>query len=342
MIREAISRIIGGQHMTIEEAALVMTEIMEGEATHAQIASLLTGMRMKGETSEEVEGFVRTMRQKSIRVEVAAGIEVVDTCGTGGDKLNTFNISTAAAFVAAGAGVPIAKHGNRAASSKCGSADVLEEIGINISLDADLVSECIAKVGIGFMFAPALHPAMKHAVAPRKEMGIRTVFNLLGPMTNPAGASRQVIGVFSPEYTEVVAHVLMRLGSSHAMVFHGTDGLDEISTVGPTILTELKAGRVSTSTIDAVDFGLKRATPEDLIEGTGTIQDSAKALLEVLQGRPGPKRDIVLLNAAAALVVNENASGLEEGMRIAALSIDSGRAMQKLEMLRSFSAKVAA
>ncbi len=342
MIRDAIARIIGREHLTADEAAVVMTEIMDGEATHSQIASLLTAMRMKGETSEEIEGFVRTMREKSIRVAVSEHTEVVDTCGTGGDRLNTFNISTTAAFVAAGAGVPIAKHGNRAASSKCGSADVLEELGVNISLSAQQVSECIKETGIGFMFAPSLHPAMKHAVAPRREMGIRTVFNLLGPMTNPAGASRQVIGVFSPEYTEIVAHVLLRLGSTHAMVFHGIDGLDEISTVGPTIISELKAGKVTTITMDAVDLGLARSTPADLSVGSGSLQESAQALMDVLNGKLGAKRDIVLVNAAAALVVSENAVSLEDGIIKAAVSIDSGQALEKLTQLKSFSIRVAA
>lgn len=333
MIREALQRLIDHSNLSTDEAAQVMTEIMDGDATQSQTASFLTALRMKGETVDEVLGFVRVMRDKSMHVRIPDNTDVVDTCGTGGDKLNTFNISTTAAFVAAGAGIKIAKHGNRAASSKCGSADVLEALGINLTLSAEQVAECINKVGIGFMFAQTMHPAMRHAGTPRKEMGIRTIFNLLGPMTNPANASRQVLGVFSPDYTELVADVLRKLGTKHAMVFHGLDGLDEISTVGPTKISELNSCTVNTYEIDCTDFGIKHANTDDLAAGDGSVEANADALLSVLNGETGPKRDIVLINASAALVVNDNAADFNEGLEIAARSIDSGAAIKKLNDL---------
>lgn len=340
MIREAIRKIVDGAHLTQEEAVGAMTEIMDGEATPAQVACLITALRMKGETVDEITGFVRVMRAKAVKVRPQA-VDLLDTCGTGGDKLNTFNISTTAAFVVVGAGVTVAKHGNRAASSSCGSADVLEALGVSLNLDADCVAACIDKAGLGFMFAPAMHPAMKHAVGPRKEIGIRTVFNLLGPMTNPAGAKRQVIGVFAPDVTETMANVLKALGSERAMIFHGMAGLDEISTLGETKISELKDGEVRTYSLQPSDVGLDTASAQDLAAGNGGVVDNVRALLAVLDGEKGPRRDIVLLNSAAALVVAEKANDLRQGIELAAKSIDSGAAMNALDRFKSATQELA-
>ncbi|MGC8862448.1 MAG: anthranilate phosphoribosyltransferase [Armatimonadota bacterium] len=334
MIREAIRMIVEGCDLTESEAAAAMTEIMDGEATPSQVASFITALRMKGETVQEITGFVKVMREKSVKVRPMTS-DLLDTCGTGGDKLTTFNISTTATFVVVGAGVKVAKHGNRAASSACGSADVLEALGVNLNLSPGAIATCIDTAGMGFMFAPAMHPAMKHAIGPRKEIGIRTVFNILGPMTNPAGARRQVIGVFSPNLTETMAQVLKSLGTTRAMVFHGLAGLDEMSTLGETVVSELKDGSVSTYTLRPEDVGLPTVDPEALSAGNGGVADNVRALLDVLDGKPGPKRDIVLLNAAAALVVAEKAADLREGIALSAKSIDSGAAMHALETFRS-------
>lgn len=336
MIRDAIKKAVEREDLTEAESIDAMTEIMDGEATPAQVASFITAMRMKGETVEEITGFVKVMREKSVKVRPKSQ-KLLDTCGTGGDKLNTFNISTTATFVTAGAGVAIAKHGNRAASSSCGSADVLEALGVSIALGAEQVANCIDTAGIGFMFAPAMHPAMKNAGGPRKEIGVRTVFNILGPMTNPAGAKRQVIGVFSPDLTEKMARVLQALGTERAMVFHGMAGLDEMSTLGETRVSELKDGEVRTYTITPADAGLETAQPEHLAAGEGSIADNVAALLKILDGEKGPRRDIVLLNAAAALVVAEIAADLVEGVALAAKSIDSGAALEALERFKSTS-----
>ena len=333
MIRDAIRKVVDGQSLSQEEAVAAMTEIMEGEATPAQISCLITALRMKGETVDEITGFVRVMREKSVKVATSRD-PLIDTCGTGGDKLNTFNISTAAAFVVAGAGVAVAKHGNRAASSICGSADVLEALGVNIILSPTAVGKCIDEAGIGFMFAPAAHPAMKHAVGPRKEIGIRTVFNILGPMTNPAGAKRQLIGVFSPQITETMVSVLANLGSERAMVVHGLDGLDEISTLGPTKISELQDGKIKTYEFDCREVGLENCSV-DSISGGATPQENAQMLLSVLQGQSGSRRDIVLLNAGAALVVASTAANLKDGVALAAKSIDSGAAMAALGKMRA-------
>jgi anthranilate phosphoribosyltransferase len=336
VIRDAIKKLVDGQDLTQDEAIATMTEIMEGEATPAQIGAFVTALRMKGESVEEIVGFAKVMREKAVKV-VPKSKDLLDTCGTGGDKLNTFNISTTTMFVVAGAGVKVAKHGNRAASSTCGSADVLEALGINLNLSPAQTATCIDTVGIGFMFAPAMHPAMKHAVGPRKEIGIRTVFNLLGPLTNPAGASRQIMGVFGEEWTELIAEVLAELGAKRAMVFHGLAGLDEMSTLGETKVSELVDGKVRTYTVVPEDAGLSRTSPEALSPGQGQVSGNVQALLEVLEGEKGPKRDIVLLNAAAALVVAEKAGSLREGVEIAAQSIDSGAAWAKLDDLRQIS-----
>lgn len=340
MIREAIRKVVERIDLNEAEAVAAMTEIMDGEATPAQVGCFVTALRMKGETVEEITGFVRVMREKAVKVRPQA-VDLLDTCGTGGDKLDTFNISTTATFVIVGAGVTVAKHGNRAASSSCGSADVLEALGVQLSLDAGRVAQCIDRSGLGFMFAPAMHPAMKHAVGPRKEIGIRTVFNLLGPMTNPAGAKRQVIGVFSPDVTETMANVLKALGTSRAMIFHGMAGLDEISTLGETKISQLRGGEVRTYTLQPADVGMDVADVRDLAAGDGGVIDNVRALLGVLDGEKGPKRDIVLLNASAALVVADKAADLREGIQIAARSIDSGAAMNALEAFRSTTQELA-
>jgi len=335
MIREAIAKVVEEKHLTEEEAHLAMSEIMAGEATHAQIACLLTALRMKGETVDEITGFARAMREKATPVRPKAA-RLVDTCGTGGDKMKTFNISTAAAFVAAGAGVPVAKHGNRAVSSRCGSADVLEALQIDPDLDisAEAIADCIDTVGVGFLFAPRLHAAIKHAMPARREMGVRTAFNALGPLANPAGATAQVLGVYSSELTRTHAEVLRRLGSTRVFVVHGVDGLDEISTLGPTDVAELRDGEVETYQITPEEFGLPRARQQD-IEG-GLPAENARLLLDILSGRPGPRRDIVLINAAAAIVAGGKADTLAEGLTVAARAIDSGAAMAKLAALQDF------
>ena len=334
MIREAIRKVVERENLTQEEAVAAMGEIMDGEATPAQISCFITALRMKGETVDEITGFARAMRARSVKV--AADREpLVDTCGTGGDGLKTFNISTAAAFVVAGGGVAVAKHGNRAASGACGSADVLEAMGVNLALPAERVSQCIEETGIGFMFAPGMHPAMKHAVGPRKEIGIRTVFNVLGPMTNPAGARCQLIGVFAPHLTELVAGVLANLGTKSAMVVHGLEGLDEISTVGPTKVSEVKDGAVSTYLIKSSEIGIPRARLEDLAGGADP-KECAEMLLAVLRGEVGPKRDIALLNAGAAFVIADKAGNLRAGVELASRSVDSGAALAVFERFRDF------
>jgi anthranilate phosphoribosyltransferase len=340
MIREAIKKVVEGCNLSEAEAIAAMTEIMNGEATPAQVASFITAMRMKGETVEEITGFAKVMREKAVRVRPKRD-DLIDTCGTGGDKLNTFNISTTATFVAVGAGVNVAKHGNRAASSSCGSADVLEALGVNLNLSAEAVATCIDTVGLGFMFAPAMHPAMKNAIGPRKEIGIRTVFNILGPMTNPAGAKRQTIGVFSPDLTETMARVLQALGTERAMVFHGMAGLDEMSTLGETKISELKDNQVRTYMLRPEEVGLPTANTEELSAGNGSVVDNVRALIEVLNGERGPKRDIVLLNAAAALVVADRAADLREGIALAAESIDSGAALNALEKFKTITQELA-
>jgi len=334
MIKDAIGQVVDRKDLTQEEAASAMTEIMDGEATPAQIACFITALRMKGETVDEITGFARVMREKSLKVKTSRS-PLVDTCGTGGDGLKTFNISTVAAFVVAGGGVAVAKHGNRAASGTCGSADVLEALGVNVLLPPELVSACIEEIGIGFMFAPSLHPAMKHAVGPRKEIGVRTVFNILGPMTNPAGAKCQVLGVFSPYLTELMAGVLSNLGTERAMVVHGLEGLDEVSTTAPTQVSEVGNGMVSTHVLDASDLGVPRARLDDLACGD-TPAGSGEIFLSILRGEKGPRRDIVLLNAGAAFVVSGKAGDLRAGVELAGESVDSGAALSTFERFRDF------
>ena len=338
-IREAIHAIVDQQRdLSEEEAAAAMREIMAGEATPAQIGAFLIALRMKGETVEEIAGMARVMRENALHVEVEGAL--LDTCGTGGDSSGTFNVSTAAAFVAAGAGVWVAKHGNRAMSSACGSADVLEALGAKIDLSPEQVSECIREAGIGFMFAQAFHPAMKHAAGPRREIGIRTVFNILGPLTNPAGATRQLLGVARPELAPKMAAVLLRLGSEHALVVHGEDGLDELSLSAESTVHEVRDGEVREYRVSPEQFGLRRAKPEE-VKG-GTAEENAAALRGVLTGKAGPLRDIVVLNAGAALLAADATAELGEGVRLAEKAIDSGAAAERLrrfvEATRGFAA----
>jgi anthranilate phosphoribosyltransferase len=318
-----------------DRAERVMEEIMTGRATQAQIGCILTALHMKGETIEEISGFAKVMREKASRIYPDVEM-IVDTCGTGGDRLHTFNISTTVAFVVAGCGVAVAKHGNRSVSSKSGSADVLEALGVNINLSPEMVKKCIETTGIGFMFAPGFHSAMKHAIGARREIGIRTVFNILGPLTNPASANAQVLGVYEKGLTEALAEVLNNLGTKHALVVHGHDGLDEISTTTETTVSELKNGEVVTYTISPEQFGIARTTIENL--RGGDAQANAKITEDVLKGEKGPFRDIVLINAAAALMTAGKAEDITDGIALAAESIDSGNALKKLEQLREFSA----
>jgi anthranilate phosphoribosyltransferase len=307
-----------------------MEEIMSGEATPAQIAAFVTALRIKGETVDEIAGLANVMRDKAIPVKVTP--PVIDTCGTGGDNCSSINISTAAAFVAAGAGLKVAKHGNRAMTSKCGSADVLEALGVKIDLGAEAVAECLEKVGIGFMFAPVFHPAMKHAAGPRREIGIRTVFNILGPLTNPARAKYQVIGVPSEELGNKIAAVLHRLGTRHSLVVHSQDGMDEISISGRSLVWEINEDKVSAPyEVSPKYFGFKEANLTQ-IKG-GTPEENANVLRRILDGERGPQRDVVVMNAAAALLAGDRASDLKEGARLAEAAIDSGQAKEKLEGL---------
>ncbi|MHB9025866.1 MAG: anthranilate phosphoribosyltransferase [Armatimonadota bacterium] len=331
LIKEALQALLRSEHLTMDEAAEVMRGIMEGEVPPVLLAGFLTALRMKGETVEEIAGFARAMREKSVRIAPRCPL-LVDTCGTGGDKVKTFNISTTAAFVVAGAGVAVAKHGNRSITSKSGSADVLEELGVNLAVPPEFVERCIEEIGIGFLFAQHFHPAMKHAGPVRRELGIRTVFNVLGPLTNPAGARCQLVGVFAPDLTEPLARVLGLLGSEHAFVVHGLIGLDEWSTCGATRVSELRGGEVTTREYSAADLGLPEATVDDLTGGDPA--ENALITVAILRGQGGPKRDIVLVNAAAALVAAGHAKDMAEGMQQAAAAIDAGAALQKLDALR--------
>ena len=332
MIRETIQKVVDGQNLTERETVDTMNEIMSGEATPAQVASFITALRIKGETIEEITGAARVMREKSTKIHTKHPF-VIDTCGTGGDGAHTFNISTTAAFVVAGTGIPVAKHGNRAASSRSGGADVLKALGVNIEIEPEQVGACIDDVGIGFLFAVVLHGAMKYAIGPRREIGIRTIFNALGPLTNPAGAQAQVLGVYAPALTESLAHVLKNFGTQRAFVVHGGDGLDEITTTTTTQVSELADGAVNTYTLDPTELGIPTAQSSDL-KGR-TPEENAEMTLSVLRGEKGPKRDIVLLNAAAAIVAGGKAENITAGLAAASESIDSGRALEKLEGLKA-------
>lgn len=329
MIKQAIAKIVEGSDLSMAEAEGVMGEIMEGKATSAQIGAFLTSLRMKGETVAEIAGCARIMREKAIRVSPKS-LEVVDTCGTGGDMSGTFNISTTAAFIASGAGLKVAKHGNRSASSRCGSADLIEALGVKIELSPEQVAQCIDEVGIGFMFAPNFHPAMKHVAPARREIELRTVFNILGPLTNPARAKRQLVGVYSHELAEMLAEVLRTLESEHAFIVHGA-GLDELSTTGANHVSELRDGEIKNYELDPQDLGLPLSKLSEL--RGGTVEENVEIIKSVLQGKPGPKRDISLLNAAAVLVAGGKAEDFAEGLNFAAESIDSGKAFRKMEEL---------
>jgi anthranilate phosphoribosyltransferase len=333
MIKEAIQTLIAGNSLTTEEAASVMEEIMNGEATPAQFGAFVTALRLKRETVDEIVGLAKTMRAKAVPVTITD--PVVDTCGTGGDGSHTFNISTAAAFVVAAAGLKVAKHGNRAMSSHCGSADVLEALGVKIDLGAEQVQRCLEEVGIGFMFAPIFHPAMKHAAAARREIGIRTVFNILGPLTNPAGTKAQVLGVAEEALAEKMALVLRSLGCHHALVVHGEDGLDEITLTGKTQVCELKDDNIKKYAISPEDFGLPRASLDNL-KGSTAVENASK-LRNILTGASGPQRDVVLMNASAALVAGNKVETFQQGVTLTGEVIDSGQALAKLKQLIQFS-----
>jgi anthranilate phosphoribosyltransferase len=336
MIKEAIAKVITRTNLTEAEAEAAMREIMQGEATDAQIASYITALRMKGETVEEITGSARVMREKAVPIRLDAKYQV-DTCGTGGDMAHTFNISTTAAFVVAGAGVTVAKHGNRSVSSKSGSADVLQALGVNIEIPSHRVEECMREVGIGFLFAPMMHLAMKYAIGPRREIGIRTLFNILGPLTNPAKVTSQIMGVYAADLTAPLAQALGKLGATHAFVVHGMDGLDEITITDKTKVSEFVNGTVKDFFIQPSEFGMATAKKDDL-KG-GDAKENAVITIEVLKGKKGVRRDIVLLNAAAGLVASGRAADLKEGIKLAAESIDSSTALKKLEDLKAFTNK---
>ena len=329
-IREAIQKTVAGNSLSQQEAHLVATGIMEGQATDAQIAGLLMALRLKGETIDEITGFARTMREKATRIpcEVTG---LVDNCGTGGDGRGTFNISTASAFVAAGAGCKVAKHGNRCVSSQCGSADVLKALGVNLQITPEKAADCIDQNGIGFLFAPLLHQAMKYAIGPRRELGVRTIFNVLGPLTNPAGARKQVMGVFDRHLTEPIANVLKNLGSEHVMVVHGEDGLDEITLGGKTTVSELKNGKITTYKLEPSALGYNPVEPEALKGGDDRA--NADIARQLLGGERGPMRDVVVINAGAVIYVSGLADSIAEGIKMAEESIDSGQAKKKLDTL---------
>ncbi len=339
MIKQAIAKIIVGTDLSEAEMVATMNEIMSGEATDAQIGAFITALRMKGETVDEITGAARVMREKASVVDAADPGEVlVDIVGTGGDSSGTFNVSTTTSFVVAGGGVSVAKHGNRSVSSHCGSADVLEALGVDLSLSPEAIGRAVREVGIGFMFAPMLHGAMKHAIGPRKEIGIRTVFNILGPLTNPAGANVYVLGVFTPDLIEPLAHVLNRFGVKRALVVCGEGNIDEITITGETRVADLKDGKVTTYTITPEELGLTRATLDD-IKGGETAELSAVQLRDVLEGKPGPRLDTVLMNAGAGLMAAGKADDLQSGVKLAREIIQSGAALAKLDALVDFCKK---
>lgn len=339
MIREAIAKIVTGTDLAEQEMVEVMQEIMSGEATDAQISCFITALRMKGETIDEIVGAVRVMREKATFVDTGvntdAGEILMDIVGTGGDGSGTFNVSTTTAFVVAGAGIPVAKHGNRAVSSKCGSADVLEALGVDLSMSSDKVGECVRTVGIGFLFAPMLHGAMKYAIGPRREIGIRTIFNILGPMTNPAGANVQLTGVFAKELTETLGQVLLRLGMQRTLVVWGEGNMDEMTVTGTSHVADAHDGRVDTYTVEPGDVGLTRASIDD-IRGGSTPEESAAQVRAVLNGEKGARLDMVLLNAGAALMASGKAEDLARGVDMAREVIRSGAALEKLGKLVGF------
>jgi anthranilate phosphoribosyltransferase len=334
MLKESIKKLTERVNLTAEQAATAMSEIMSGGATPTQIAAFLIALRMKGETVEEITGCARVMREKVTRLNPKRR-PLVDTCGTGGDGASTFNISTTAAFVVAGAGVAVAKHGNRGVSSKCGSADVLQELGVHIEAEPSAVERCIDEVGLGFMFAPLYHGAMKFAVGPRREIGVRTIFNILGPLANPAFAESQVIGVYDRRLVEPIAHVLKSLGARHGFVVNGSDGLDEVTTTCASTIAEMKNEKVKVYEFDPAEAGIPRSRPEDLLGADPAT--NAGITRSILEGQKGPRRDIVILNAAFALVAADRVKDIPEGIKAASHSIDSNAALEKLQRLREVS-----
>jgi anthranilate synthase/phosphoribosyltransferase len=339
-IQRAIDIISRFGHLQAHEAESVMNQIMTGGATEAQIGAYLMALRMKGETQDEITGSARAMRANAIHVPTNVNGDLLDTCGTGGDKSGTFNVSTTVAFVVAGAGLPVAKHGNRAATSQCGSADVLAEMGVSLDLTPEQVGQCIDQIGIGFLFAPMLHPAMKHAIGPRRQIGVRTIFNILGPLTNPAGAQRQIVGVFAPDLTDMLAHVLGDLGTKSAMVVNGYGGLDELTTTGPNRVSHHQDGAVTTYELDPSELGFRGAHISELLGGDAST--NAAFLRGVLSGEvKDAKRDVTLLNAAAALVVGGLASDVADGVKLARQIVDSGAALAKLDALIHYSQEIA-
>ncbi|HOV85770.1 MAG TPA: anthranilate phosphoribosyltransferase [Syntrophobacteraceae bacterium] len=336
MLHESLKKVVQRQDLDETEMAEVMNDIMTGNATNAQVGALMAALATKGETYSELAGAARTMRRKATRIQTPADT-VVDTCGTGGDRKGTFNISTTAAFVVAGCGVTVAKHGNRSVSSRCGSADLLEALGVRLDLEPELVEEAVQSLGIGFLFAPLFHGAMRYAAQARKEVGIRSIFNMLGPLTNPAGANCQLLGVYAPQLTEMFAQALLSLGTRSAYVVHGLDGLDEISVCAPTRISELKDGLIRTYEVSPEQLLGRRAEPEELLGGDA--RENSRITREVLGGAKGAKRDVVVLNAAAALMAAGKAPDFSRGIRLAEDSIDSGAAMGKLEALVRFTSE---
>jgi anthranilate phosphoribosyltransferase len=336
MIKDALTKLADRTDLSAQEAETIMLEIMDGAASAAQMAAYLMALRQKGETVAEVVGSVRAMRERATRIRVGSSI-VVDTCGTGGDGADTFNISTTAAFVVAGAGITVAKHGNRSVSSRSGSADVLSMLGVKIDLEPSRVADCIDEVGIGFLFAPLYHGAMKQCAGVRQEMGIRTILNVLGPLANPAGATHQVLGVYDAKWTDILGRVLLELGSQHCFVMHGLDGLDEITLSDRTRVAEGKGGVVSSYFIAPEEFEVRRAARKEFVGGSP--EENARVTKEILQGRKGARRDIVCLNAAPAMVVGQKSKTLTDGFRLAQQTIDSGAAFEKLDRLIAFTKK---
>ena len=334
MLRACIEKLLRREDLTIDEAAAVMADVMEGRAGEAQIAGLLVALAMKGERPEEIVGLARTMRQHAVKLS-RSHAPVFDTCGTGGDRSGTFNISSCAAIVAAACGLRVAKHGNRSVSSLSGSADVFEALGVNVSASPDLVERCLSEANVGFFFAPTFHPSMRHAGPARRALGVRTAFNLLGPLTNPAGASRQIVGVPRPEFTELMARALLLLGSERAWVVHGADGIDEISTTGHTKISECRDGAVNTFYLHPADVGLPKVAPEALRGGSAA--ENARIMIDVLDGSPGAARDVVLLNAGAALFVSGRVESIRDGMADARAAIDRGAARDTLNRLVAIS-----
>lgn len=333
MFRENLQKIVQKNNLNEEEMSLMLTEILSGNTTDAQIGAFMAALATKGETFEEVAGAARAMRRKAVRIQTSA-TTVVDTCGTGGDGLNTFNISTTTAFVVAGCDVIVAKHGNRSVSSKCGSADVLEKLGIKLDTAPEIVEEAVREVGIGFLFAPLYHSAMRFAINARKEVGLRSIFNMLGPLTNPAAANCQLLGVYAPELTEMFANALRILGTKRAFIVHGHDGLDEISICAPTRVSELNDGMIKTYDITPEQFFGKTADQEDM--AGGTPDENAEITKNILNGEKGPKRDVVVLNASAALVAAGKADDFNAGIKLAESAIDTGKAMEKLKALAEY------